>query len=454
MKVVIVGCTHAGIAAVTEILKAHPETEVTIYERNDNVSFLSCGISLYLNGQVKRLEDMFYATPEDLAKLGAKVRVRHDVLSIDTKKYQMTVEDLQTKEIFSDTYDKLIMTTGSYVVVPPLMGIDDSRVLLCKSYDQAKQIYATAKNHKHITIVGAGYVGVELAEAYADTDHEVTLIQSHDQILNNYVDDLFSKKITQLLKKHGVHVYLNERVQAFHGDEKNDKVVVETNNAEHEADLAIVCTGFMANTELLRGQVDMDRHGAILINDYTQTSNPDVYAAGDACVSHFNPAHNDAYIPLATNAVRQGALAGKNIFGKVQKYMGTQATSAMELFGYTLASSGLTLSAAKREGLNADSVTYKGNYRPGYMPSTEMLTIVLVYDRDNRQVLGAQLFSKHEVAQSANAISICIQNKNTIDDLAYVDMLFQPHYDEPFNYLNLVAQLAIEQERQAKLESR
>ncbi|GEL14994.1 FAD-dependent oxidoreductase [Pediococcus cellicola] len=454
MKVVIVGCTHAGIAAVTEILKAHPETEVTIYERNDNVSFLSCGISLYLNGQVKRLEDMFYATPEDLAKLGAKVRVRHDVLSIDTKKHQMTVEDLQTKEIFSDTYDKLIMTTGSYVVVPPLMGIDDSRVLLCKSYDQAKQIYATAKNHKHITIVGAGYVGVELAEAYADTDHEVTLIQSHDQILNNYVDDLFSKKITQLLKKHGVHVYLNERVQAFHGDEKNDKVVVETNNAEHEADLAIVCTGFMANTELLRGQVDMDRHGAILINDYTQTSNPDVYAAGDACVSHFNPAHNDAYIPLATNAVRQGALAGKNIFGKVQKYMGTQATSAMELFGYTLASSGLTLSAAKREGLNADSVTYKGNYRPGYMPSTEMLTIVLVYDRDNRQVLGAQLFSKHEVAQSANAISICIQNKNTIDDLAYVDMLFQPHYDEPFNYLNLVAQLAIEQERQAKLESR
>lgn len=454
MKVVIVGCTHAGIAAVTEILKAHPETEVTIYERNDNVSFLSCGISLYLNGQVKRLEDMFYATPEDLAKLGAKVRVRHDVLSIDTKKHQMTVEDLQTKEIFSDTYDKLIMTTGSYVVVPPLMGIDDSRVLLCKSYDQAKQIYATAKNHKHITIVGAGYVGVELAEAYADTDHEVTLIQSHDQILNNYVDDLFSKKITQLLKKHGVHVYLNERVQAFHGDEKNDKVVVETNNAEHEADLAIVCTGFMANTESLRGQVDMDRHGAILINDYTQTSNPDVYAAGDACVSHFNPAHNDAYIPLATNAVRQGALAGKNIFGKVQKYMGTQATSAMELFGYTLASSGLTLSAAKREGLNADSVTYKGNYRPGYMPSTEMLTIVLVYDRDNRQVLGAQLFSKHEVAQSANAISICIQNKNTIDDLAYVDMLFQPHYDEPFNYLNLVAQLAIEQERQAKLESR
>ncbi|WP_412989327.1 FAD-dependent oxidoreductase [Pediococcus siamensis] len=452
MKVVVVGCTHAGIAAVNEIFKAHPDTQVTIYERNDNVSFLSCGISLYLNGQVKHLEDMFYATPEDLAKKGAQVCIKHDVLSIDSKQHQLTVQDLETKEIATDTYDKLIMTTGSYVVVPPLMGVDDSRVLLCKSYDQAKEIYESAKTHKHITIVGAGYVGVELAEAYADTHHDVTLIQSNKQILNNYVDECLSDKITDLLKKHGVHVYLNERVQAFHGDDQRDKVVIETSVQEHETDLVIVCTGFMANTELLRGQVEMDRHGAIITNAYMQTSNPDIYAAGDACISHLNPAGTDAYIPLASNAVRQGGLAGKNVFGDIQKCVGTQATSAMELFGYTLASTGLTLESAKREGLDAASVVYHGNYRPNYMPTTEMLTIILVYNRQTRQILGAQLFSKHEIAQSANTISVCIQNKNTIDDLAFVDMLFQPHYDEPYNYLNLVAQLAIEQERQAELK--
>lgn len=450
MKVVVIGCTHAGIAAVTQIFKAHPDTEVTIYERNDNVSFLSCGISLYLNGDVKRLEDMFYASPEDLEKQGATVRTQHDVLSVDTKTHQLTAQNMLTKEVFTDTYDKLIMTTGSYVVVPPLMGIDDSRVLLCKSYEQAKNIYESAKNHKHIAIVGGGYVGVELAEAYADTDHEVTLVQSHDQVLNNYVDPLLSGKVTKLLKDHGVHVHLDEKVQSFHGTDKDDQIVLKTDKGELKADLAIVSTGFMANTELLRGQVDMDRHGAILVDAYEQTSNPDVYAAGDACVSYFNPAGNNAYIPLATNAVRQGALAGINIFGKIQKNMGTQATSAMELFGYTLASSGLTLNSAKREGLDAASVVYEGNYRPSYMPTTDLLTIELVYDRKNRQILGAQLFSKHEVAQLANAISICIQNKNTIDDLAFVDMLFQPHYDEPFNYLNLVAQLAIEQERQTK----
>ncbi|MFD0898070.1 FAD-dependent oxidoreductase [Loigolactobacillus binensis] len=443
MKVIVVGCTHAGTVAVTQILQEHPDTEVTVYERHDNVSFLSCGISLYLNGQVKHLEDMFYSSPEELSELGATVRLQHDVLKIDAATKTLTCTDLKTNEIFKDTYDKLIMATGSYVVVPPLIGIDNSRVLLCKDYAQAQEIYRTAQNHKHVAIVGGGYVGVELAESYADTDHEVTLIQGRDQLLNNYVDPALAHKVTNMLVDHGVHVYLNERAQAFSGDEQ---VIIKTNKGERQADLAIVCTGFVANTDLLRGQVDMDRRGAIIINDYMQTSDPAIYAAGDACVVHFNPTDHPAYIPLASNAVRQGILAGTNIFGHTQKYMGTQATSAMAIFGHTLASTGLTLHAALEAGFAAAAVTFRENYRPDYMPSTAMLTIVLVYDRSNRRILGAQFFSKHEVAQSANTLSVCIQNKNTIDDLAYVDMLFQPNYDQPFNYLNLVAQLAVAQE--------
>jgi len=446
MKVIVVGCTHAGTAAIEQILQDHPEAEVTVYERDDNISFLSCGIALYLGHKVKRLEDMFYASPKDLEKLGAKVYMKHDVLKIDSKNKTVMCEDMATHEIINDTYDKLIMTTGSMVAVPPIMGISDTKILMCKSYDQAEAIYETAKKHKHITIVGGGYIGVELAESYANTDHKVTLIQSRDQVLNNYFDNDMSQAIISLLNKHGVDVYLNERVTGFDRDE-DEHVVIETNGEDHKSDLVIVCTGFVANTELLRGQVDMDRHGAIIINEYTQTSNPDIYAAGDACTVNFNPTNKPAYMPLATNAIRQGALAGINIFGNIQKYMGTQATSAMELFGYTVASTGLTLKHALNNGMNADSVFYHDYYRPSYMPTTEMLTIKLVYNKDNRRILGAQFYSKHEVAQSANTISVCIQNKNTIDELAFMDMLFQPNYDNPFNYLNLVAQQAVAKER-------
>lgn len=454
MKVVVVVCTHAGTAAVEQILQEHPDTEITVYERDDNISFLSCGIALYLGGKVKHLEDMFYASPKDLQKLGANIKMKHDVLKIDSENKTIMCENMKTHEIINDTYDKLIMTTGSTVVVPPIMGISDSRILMCKNYAQAQAIYETAKNHKKITIVGGGYIGVELAESYANTDHEVTLIQSHDQILNHYIDKDMSDKVVDLLHEHGVKVYLNQRVTGFDRDDKKDKVLIETNKEDHEADLVIVCTGFIANTDLLRGQVKMDKHGAIIINEYTQTSNPDIYAAGDACTVYFNPSHEHAYMPLATNAIRQGALAGKNVFGNIQKYMGTQATSAMELFGYTVASTGLTLQHALEHGMNADVVEFHDNYRPAYMPTTAMLTIRLVYDKDTRLILGGQLFSKHEVAQSANTLSVCIQNKNTIDELAFMDMLFQPNYDNPFNYLNLVAQMAVAKERQELSEKK
>lgn len=449
MKVIVVGCTHAGTAAVEQILQDHPDTEVTVYERDDNISFLSCGIALYLGHKVKRLEDIFYADPKDLEALGAKVHMKYDVLKIDSKNKTVMCENMNTHEIVNDSYDKLIMTTGSTVAVPPIMGISDTKILMCKSYAQAQAIYETAKEHHHITIVGGGYIGVELAESYANTDHEVTLIQSRDQVLNNYIDKDMSQHVIDLLKEHDVNVYLNERVTGFSRNDDN-KVLIETTKDDHTADLVIVCTGFVANTELLRGQVDMDRHGAIIINQYTQTSNPDIYAAGDACTVNFNPTHKPAYMPLATNAIRQGTLAGINVFGDIQKYMGTQATSAMELFGYTIASSGLTYQHAIASGINADVVEYHDYYRPSYMPTTEMLTIKLVYNKDDHLILGAQFFSKHEVAQSANTISVCIQNKNTIEDLAFMDMLFQPNYDNPFNYLNLVAQDAVAKEREAK----
>src|SRR5699024_5573267 len=241
----------------------------------------------------------------------------------DSKNKTIMCEDMKTHQIINDNYDKLIMTTGSTVAVPPIMGISDTRILMCKSYAQVKAIYETAKEYKNITIVGGGYIGVELAESYANTDHKVSLIQSRDQVLNNYLDKDMSQNVIELLKEHDVNVYLNERVTGFTRDD-NDSILIETTKDDHKADLVIVCTGFVANTELLRGQVDMDRHGAIIINEYTQTSNPDIYAAGDACTVIFNPTGKHAYMPLATNAIRQGALAGTNVFGNIKKYMGTQ----------------------------------------------------------------------------------------------------------------------------------
>ena len=447
MKVIIIGCTHAGTAAVNRIYAQHPDTEVTIYEKNDNVSFLSCGIALFLSKRINDPQGLFYASPQSLAKLGADVKLQHEVLDVDPHMHTVTVKNLSDNHVFTDHYDKLIITTGSWPIIPPIDGIHDSHVFLCKNWEHAQTLWQKAQNAQRITIIGGGYIGVELAEAFAVTKHQVTLIDGMPRILSKYLDANFTDRIEDNFRKHGVTLALNQFVQSFTSDDNG--VTITTTKGKYHSDLAILCVGFRPNTTLFKDKLAMHPNGALVTNEYMQTSDPDIYAAGDAVAIHYNPTNQAAYIPLATNAVRQGIIAGSNIFKNTMKDMGTQSTSGLKLFDEVIVSSGMTLEAAQAAQIPAQAVTISDNYRPEFMPTTPVL-MRLVYNTTNRQILGAQLMSKYDVSQSANTISVMIQNHNTIDDLAMVDMLFQPYFDRPFNYLNLLGQAAVQQAEQNK----
>ncbi|MFT8837761.1 FAD-dependent oxidoreductase [Liquorilactobacillus satsumensis] len=446
MKVIIIGCTHAGLVAAQEILATHPETQLTIYERNNNFSFSTDGIFLSLNKQVKKLENVFVSSPDKIRKLGAVVRENHTVLRVDMERHQVRAVDMKKGKVLVDHYDKLIITTGANVRLPAIAGIDNRRVLLCKNYLQAKNVYEMTKANRRIAIVGAGYAGVELAESLTQNGNEVQLFQAQKRVLNNYFDPESADLAVKLLQEHGVTVHLNTHVKEF-ADAGATTIRVTTESGQFVEEMAIVCTGFIPNTKLFTGQLKMERHGALILNEYLQTSHPDVYAAGDCTAVYFNPLKQTIYAPFGTNAVRQGLLVARNVFGNCEPYMGTQSTSVLPLFGYHFATTGLTLETAKRAGLNALRADYKGIWRPPYMPKTDPVTVSLVYNRDNRKILGLQLHSKQDITQAVNTVSLAIQNNNTIDDLALVDMFFQPNFSRPFNYLNLVAQNAVTQER-------
>lgn len=447
MKVTVVGCTHAGTFAIKQILAENPDAEVTVYEKNDVISFLSCGIALYLGGKVADPQGLFYSSPKELAELGANVQMGHNVLNIDPESKTVTVEDMSTHEQTTDTYDKLVMTSGSWPIVPKIPGINSPQVKLCKNWAHAQALIEDAKTAKHITVIGAGYIGAELAEAYSTTGHDVTLIDAMDRVMPKYFDPEFTNVIEQDYRDNHVQLALGETVQSF--TPEDGRLTIQTDKGSYQTDLAILCIGFRPNTDLLKGKVTMAPNGAIITDDYMRSSNPDIFAAGDSAAVHYNPTHQNAYIPLATNAVRQGILVGKNLVKPTVKYMGTQSSSGLALYGRTIVSTGLTLAAAKQQGVNAEQVIVKDNYRPEFMPTTEPVLMSLVYDPDSRRILGGALMSKYDVSQSANTLSVCIQNENTIDDLAMVDMLFQPNFDRPFNYLNILAQAA--QAQAAKL---
>ncbi|AOZ93174.1 FAD-dependent oxidoreductase [Paenibacillus crassostreae] len=435
MKVVVIGCTHAGTAAIVNTAQLYPEAEITVYERNDNISFLSCGIALYVGGVVKDPHGLFYSSPDQLAALGVNTNMRHEVTSIDTDHKKLTVRNLVNGEEFEDTYDKLIMTTGSWPIIPKLEGIELDNILLCKNYNHSNTIIEKASHAKRITVVGAGYIGVELVEAFQMNGKEVTLIDGVDRILNKYLDPEFTDAIQESFQNKGIKLALNQTVTAFEGSNGVVNKVITT-HGEYETDLVILCIGFRPNTELLKGQVDMLPNGAIIVDNYMQTSRKDVFAAGDSCAIHYNPTGKKSYIPLATNAVRMGTLVARNLVDQTTRYMGTQGTSGIKIYEDNIAATGLTELAAIDAGLQVETVTVTDRYRPEFMPTSEDVTLKVVFEKGTRRILGAQLMSKVELTQSINTISVCIQNQMTVDELGFIDFFFQPHYNKPWNFLN------------------
>jgi NADPH-dependent 2,4-dienoyl-CoA reductase/sulfur reductase-like enzyme len=435
MNIAVIGCTHAGTAAITQMAKLYPEARITVYERNDNISFLSCGIALHVGGVVKDAEQLFYATPEQLAKLGVTTHMRHDVLAVDTDAKTIQVRNLLTGGEFTDTFDKLVVTTGSWPIIPQMDGIDLENILLCKNYNHSKTIIEKAKNANRIAVIGAGYIGIELVEAFEQLGKQVTLIDNMERILYKYLDQEFTDVTEQALVDKGITIATGETVTSFAGADGR-VTTVNTTAGQYEADLVVLCIGFRPNTELLKGQVDMLPNGAIIVDEYMRTSKPDIFAAGDSCAVHYNPTGQKAYIPLATNAVRMGTLVAKNLMKPVVRYLGTQGTSGIKIYDYNIASTGLTETAALASGMNVKNVTIIDNYRPEFMPTYEQVTLKVVYEAESGRIVGAQVLSKVDLTQSINTLSVCIQNSMTMDELSYVDFFFQPHYNKPWNLLN------------------
>lgn len=442
MKIVVVGCTHAGTAAVVNLKELYPDSQITIYEKNDNISFLSCGIALSVSDVVTEPEKLFYNSPENLASQGIITNMKHEVLDIDFNNKKLSVKNLVTGETAEDNYDKLVLTLGSWPIVPKFEGGNLENIVLCKNYDHAKTIIEKSKNAKNVVVIGAGYIGVELAEAFEMKSKNVTLIDAEDRIMAKYLDKDFTDIAEAEFTKRGVNLVLGQKVQKFEGDNKVSKVI--TDKGEFEADLVVLCIGFAPNTNLVKGKLDILPNGAIIIDEYMRTSEKDVFAAGDCCVVRFNPAKENRYIPLATNAVRMGTLVAKNLVNPTLKYMGTQGTSGIKIYDLCIASTGLTEEVAKNTtNLNVSSVTATDNYRPEFMPSFEEATVKLVYDKDTRKVVGGQIISKMDLTQFMNTLSVVIQNEMTIEELAMTDFFFQPHFNKPWSLLNIAALKAL-----------
>lgn len=444
MKVAVIGCTHAGTAAIKNTLALYPDAEIEVFERNDTVSFLSCGIALYVGGVIAEPEGLFYASVEEFEEKGVRMHMQHEVLTCDLDQKQLEARDRKTGEDTIHSFDKLIVATGSWPITPPIPGSDLENVVLCKNYDHAKEIIRRSENVENVTVVGGGYIGVELVEAFEENGKTVTLIDAESRILNRYLDQTFTDPVEQSFREKGVNLLLNQTVSGFEGNGKVEKVI--TDQGEVKADLVVMCIGFRPNSELVKDQLETLPNGAIVVDEYMQTSVKDVFAAGDCCAVPYNPTKEAAYIPLATNAVRMGALVAQNLVEPKLVHPGTQGTSGLKIYDHYIGSTGLTETAAEASGLNVGTAYIEDTYRPEFMPNNSIIKLQLVYEMGTNRVVGAQVIADTDLTQVVNTVSVAIANEMTVEQLALTDFFFQPHFNKPVNYLNEVALKALAQQ--------
>jgi NADPH-dependent 2,4-dienoyl-CoA reductase/sulfur reductase-like enzyme len=441
MKVVVIGCTHTGTAAISKINELYDDVEMNVYEINDNVSFLSCGIAMCVDKTIDNINDFFYSSPDELRQLGINMFMKHKVTNVDFDNKVVEVTNLQTNEVFSDDYDKLIITTGSWPIIPNIAGRDLENVMLCKNFGHAKKIIETSEQAKRVAIVGCGYIGMELAEAYHNLGKEVIIIDLLEDLLGKYVDHDFSKLLADTVSKNGIELALGHRCLEFKGDNKVEKVI--TDKGEFDVDTVILSVGFRPNNDLVDGKLETLGNGAIIVDKYMQTSDKSVFAGGDSVCLDYIPSGGKSYLPLATNAVRTGAIIATNLKENKAMHPGTNATSSVKIFGYHVSTTGLTEKSALAEGINATSVTCEDSHLFEFVDGAEPQHLRIVFDNDTRRVIGAQFISKALLPQTINVLSLAIHKNTTIDELAYADFYFMPHFNKVWNIINIAAQKAL-----------
>ncbi len=441
-KIVVVGANHAGTACINTMLDNYPgQHEVVVYDKNSNISFLGCGMALWIGKQINSGDGLFYSDAETLTKKGARIHMEHEVLSVDHTNKKVKVKNLNTGEEFEDSFDKVVLATGSKPIIPSVPGIDLKNVQLVKLYQNAKEVIEKLENPdiKKVTVVGAGYIGVELAEAFERCGKEVTLLDLAPVCLGSYYDLEFANMMKDNMANHGIKQFYGEMVKELKGDAQGKVSAVVTDKGEYATDMVILCIGFRPNTSMIEG-IELFKNGAFLVDRHQETSAKDVYAIGDCATVYDNATNERQYIALATNAVRSGVVAAHNMCGTALETIGVQGSNGISIYELKMVSTGLSESRAKALGLDVKSTTYEDLQKPEFMETdNEKVTIKIVYDAKTRVILGAQIASHHDVSMAIHMFSLAIQEKVTIDRLALTDIFFLPHFNKPYNYITMAA---------------
>lgn len=442
MKILIVGGVAGGATAATRLRRLSEENEVIIFEKGQYVSFANCGLPYHISGTIDKRDALLLQTPESLKeRYNLDVRVFTEVLSIYTDEKKVSVKNLQTGEIYLENYDKLLLSPGAEPIKPPFEGIDSDKIFTLRNIPDMDKIVAKTKNAQNFVVVGGGFIGLEVAENLIEAGKSVKLVELGNQVMAP-VDFDIASFVHEKAKQKGLELLLNVGVEKF--NDKGETIEVFLNNGTSlETDAVILAIGVKPETKLaIEAGLEIGETRGILVNEFMQTSNPDIYAVGDAIeVAHYIN-NKKVLIPLAWPANRQGRIVADNIvLGNQYKYTGSLGSSILKFFELSVASTGLNEKTLKRFGIPYKTAIVTRGHHAGYYPGAKNMVLKVIFD-ENGKIFGAQAVGEAGVDKRIDVIATAIKGNLTVYDLPEIEITYAPPFNSAKDPVNIAGYAA------------
>lgn len=440
MKTIIIGGVAGGASAAARLRRLDETCEIVILERGDFISFANCGLPYYIGGAITDKNNLTLQTPESFRKrFNIDVRVNNEAVKISPEEKTVTVKNLKSGEIYTESYDNLILSPGAEPIKPNIDGIDSNIVFTLRNIPDTLKIkeYIEKSKPKSAVVIGGGYIGVEMAENLKEAGLDVSVVELADHLIAPLDFDM-AADVHRYIKSKGIKLYLNNGVKAI-----DDNTVI-LQNGTIDAEMIIMSVGVRPETSLAKDcGIEVNRRGSIIVDRHMKTNIPNIYAVGDAVEAEDFITKSPAFIPLAGPANKQGRIAADNICGIKSEYTGTQGSAVLKLFDMTVATTGINEKVASSTEIDYDKTYIYSGSHASYYPGASNMSIKALWDKKTLKIIGAQIVGFDGVDKRMDVLASSIRFGAKITDLANLELCYAPPFGsakDPVNMLGFVAE--------------
>lgn len=440
MKTIIIGGVAGGASAAARLRRLNEACEIVILERGDFISFANCGLPYYIGGAITDKNNLTLQTPESFRKrFNIDVRIKNEAVKISPEEKTVTVKNLKSGEIYTESYDNLILSPGAEPIKPNIEGIDSNIVFTLRNIPDTLKIkeYIEKSKPKSAVVIGGGYIGVEMAENLKEAGLDVSVVELADHLIAPLDFDM-AADVHRYIKSKGIKLYLNNGVKAIDGN------TVILQNGTIDAEMIIMSVGVRPETALAKDcGIEVNRRGSIIVDRHMKTNIQNIYTVGDAVEAEDFITKSPAFIPLAGPANKQGRIAADNICGINSEYTGTQGSAVLKLFDMTVATTGINEKSAAAAGIDYDKTYIYSGSHASYYPGASNMSIKALWDKKTLKIIGAQIVGFDGVDKRMDVLASSIRFGAKITDLANLELCYAPPFGsakDPVNMLGFVAE--------------